>query len=174
MDKVQQLEAQIGKLQRRLQRERQARVEAESIAEKGLRELYDKQQQLQLLESIANAANHAISVAEALQFAVQTVCQFAGWQVGHAYLAEGAGKAPRLLATSIWHGIEEAQFHDFYQVTEPLDFHVGDGLPGRVLASAEPAWVRDIAQDVNFIRAGVAQRAGLKAAIAFRCCSAIG
>lgn len=47
----------LDRLGRRLNRERTARLEAETIAEKGLRELYDNQQQLRLLERIATAAN---------------------------------------------------------------------------------------------------------------------
>jgi signal transduction histidine kinase len=41
------LAAKLAKLERRLERERNSRREAEAIAEKGLRELYEKQQQLQ-------------------------------------------------------------------------------------------------------------------------------
>ncbi|MGO4328929.1 putative bifunctional diguanylate cyclase/phosphodiesterase [Cupriavidus sp. 2TAF22] len=167
MNSVQQFEVETEKLRRRLQRERKARIEAEIIAEKGLRELYEKQQQLQLLEAVADAANQAISVADALQFAVRTVCQFTGWQIGHAYLVDGTGGEPRLLSTSIWHGVEGERFHDFYQATEAVDFRTGVGLPGRVLASATPAWVMDIARDPYFSRAGVAERVGLRASAAF-------
>src|SRR6266853_956406 len=42
----------VAKLSRRLQRERKTRLTAEQIAETGLRELYEKQQQLQVLEKI--------------------------------------------------------------------------------------------------------------------------
>lgn len=38
---------QILRIERRLQRERAARLEAEAVAERGLRELYEKQQQLE-------------------------------------------------------------------------------------------------------------------------------
>ncbi|MFJ1260302.1 GAF domain-containing protein [Cupriavidus sp. CuC1] len=167
MDKVQQLEAETEKLRRRLQRERESRIAAEAIAEKGLRELYEKQQQLKLLGAIADAANQAISVADALQFAVRTVCQFTGWQVGHAYVADGAEGEPGLLSTSIWHGVDGERLHDFYQVTEAMDFRSGVGLPGKVLASSAPAWVVDFTLDPDFPRAGAAERASLKAALAF-------
>lgn len=174
MDSTRQLEALQAenlKLRRRLERERLARVEAEAIAEKGLRELYDKQQQLQLLEAVAGAANQAISVADALQYAVRTVCWFTGWQLGHAYLTDVARAQPRLLSTSIWHGVDGEdgnRFHEFYHVTETVEFRAGVGLPGRVLASAAPVWVGDITLDAaSFPRASVAQRAVLRAAFAF-------
>src|SRR3984957_16375716 len=41
--------------------------------------LYEKQKQLQLLEDIATNANQARNVGDAMQFAVQRVCEFTGW-----------------------------------------------------------------------------------------------
>jgi len=167
MDSIESVEADNRKLRRRLERERLARVEAESIAERGLRELFEKHQQLQLLESIADAANHAVSVADALQAAVRTVCEFTDWQVGHAFIVEYDAGAPRLISTTIWDGAGEERYQDFYRSTEAMSFRSGVGLPGRVLATAAPAWVGNIAEDHEFSRTAAAARSGLKAAAAF-------
>ncbi len=43
--------------QRRYERERLIRLEAEAIAEKGLRELYERERQQTLLEAVARHAN---------------------------------------------------------------------------------------------------------------------
>ncbi|WP_342243403.1 putative bifunctional diguanylate cyclase/phosphodiesterase [Pseudomonas sp. OTU5201] len=155
------------KLRRRLQREHQARLEAEQIAEHGLRELYEKKQQLQLLESIADAANGAASVADGLSFTVSSVCQYTGWQIGHAYLTEHVEGEARLRSAAIWHFADEQHFRDFRQVTESLEFAPGYGLPGRVLSSGEPAWISDISQTPDFCRLYAAGQAGLRAAAAF-------
>jgi hypothetical protein len=80
-------------LRRRLERERDARSEAEAIAEKGLRELYENQQQLLLLERIATEANRTNSVEDVLRFTVAEICQFTGWEVGHSYLTAGSGRS---------------------------------------------------------------------------------
>ena len=75
--------AEVARLKRRLERERRSRLEAETIAERGLRELYEKQRQLQLLEAIAVAANESSSVRDALGFALAEVCRYTGWPLGH-------------------------------------------------------------------------------------------
>jgi len=164
---VNDLAEQLARVQRRLERERQARLEAETIAEQGLRQLYDRQQELQLLEAIATAANQMTSVNQALQFAVTNICQFTGWLLGHAYLTETEQGSRRLRPIAVWHGSENARLHDFFQITEKMFFASGDGLPGRVLASGMPVWVDDVTMDGNFPRAPAARLANLKTGFAF-------
>ena len=55
---------------------------------------------LGLLKSIAVAANEARTVDEALQRALDDVCAYTGWPVGHVYIpGEGEFFAP----TTLWH-----------------------------------------------------------------------
>jgi signal transduction histidine kinase/DNA-binding response OmpR family regulator len=157
----------IAKLSRRLQRERKTRLAAEQIAETGLRELYEKQQQLQVLEKITAAANQTASVADALQFAIATVCQYTGWMVGHAYLCEQEGLGTRLYPSSIWYLAKPERLQAFRDLTEKAELEFGVGLPGRVLATGTSAWIVDVSEDDNFPRAQVARLAGLKAGFAF-------
>jgi signal transduction histidine kinase/CheY-like chemotaxis protein/HPt (histidine-containing phosphotransfer) domain-containing protein len=157
----------IAKLSRRLQRERKTRLAAEQIAETGLRELYEKQQQLQVLEKIAAAANQAASVADAFQFAIATICQYTGWMVGHAYLCEQEGPGTRLYPSFIWYLAKPEPLQAFRDLTEKVELDSGVGLPGRVLATGTPAWIVDVSEDDNFPRAQVARLAGIRAGFAF-------
>jgi hypothetical protein len=80
---------QVRRLTKRLERERRARLQAEAIAEQGLRDLFDRQQELLLSEAIAQSANDASSVEAAMADALRIICQYTGWRVGHAWLSVG-------------------------------------------------------------------------------------
>ena len=56
---------------------------------------------------------------------------------------------------------------EFEWLSERLELEPGEGLPGRVLASGEPAWIVDAPTDGNFPRADAARRSGLHAAFGF-------
>jgi predicted signal transduction protein with EAL and GGDEF domain len=160
-------EDELSKLRRRFERERNARLQAETIAERGLRELYEKKEQLQLLGTIAVAANSSDSIDDVLQFALVTICQSIGWALGHAYLATRTDTATRLTPTTLWHAPNAERTRAFRRATETMEFRSHMGLPGRVLASAEPAWIADVALDGNFFRAQTALQGGLRSAFAF-------
>src|SRR5436189_4170571 len=93
-------EAQMARLQKRLDREQRARAESESIAEKALSELYTKKREIELLQQITVAANEAATVDAAMQYALDRVCAHTRWPVGHVHLKEAAGQ---LISTALWH-----------------------------------------------------------------------
>ena len=51
--------ATVERLERLVQREREGRLQAEAIAERGLRELYESQVRLALLQRITDCANRS-------------------------------------------------------------------------------------------------------------------
>jgi predicted signal transduction protein with EAL and GGDEF domain len=159
--------AELSRLRRRFERERSARLEAEVIAERGLRELYEKKEQLELLGAIAVAANESTSIDDVLRFALATICKSIGWSLGHAYVTTRTGAVTRLTPTTLWHDPNNDRTQDFRRATEMTEFSMHVGLPGRVLASAEPAWIVDIAADGNFPRMQAALAGGIKSAFAF-------
>ena len=130
------------------------------------RVLEEKNAQLQLLQVVAATANQATDVDRVLQVALDEVCALTGWPVGHVYMpAEGN---PELLKpTSLWHVDNPHRFKVFREVTEATDFAHGIGLPGRVLASGQPAWIIDVTKDPNFLRAKLANDIGVRGAFGF-------
>jgi PAS domain S-box-containing protein len=157
--------ASIRDITERRQRENElSRLAA--VAEDRLRALSESQEQLQLLEEIATSANQASSVQEAMQSTLDRVCAFTRWPIGHVYFAPEENTGP-MESNSIWHLTGDDRFDQFREATERLDFPPGAGLPGRVFASRQPAWITDAMDDANFPRAPLARQAGLRAAFAF-------
>ena len=163
------MDAEFARLSRRLKRETAARLEAEAIAERGLRDLYQRQQEIALLEAIAVAANEAKTIDSAMYLVISMVCEYSQWPVGHGfYVPEGRNaKQGQLESTKIWYCKESERFDEFRQATADIEFNWGVGLPGRVWSTASPAWIDNISQDNNFPRQEPAQRASLRAAYAF-------
>ncbi len=52
-------------------------------------------------------------------------------------------------------------------MTERTTFRIGEGLPGRVLESGEPAWIADVQADRNFLRNRLALDIAVRSAFAF-------
>jgi signal transduction histidine kinase len=152
----------VRALREELAAERNARHEAERIAEENARALYDRQDELELLEMVAAASNEATAIEPALGAAIVYVCAHMRWPVGHAYLAdEGSGA---LAATGVWYLEDEARYAAFRDATEQRG---APGLPTRVIEAGEPAWVADVATEPGFSRAEVAAGAGLRSGFAF-------
>jgi hypothetical protein len=158
-DPFDQFNLRILKLENRLQRERVARLKAEEIAEKGLRDLYEKQQQLALLETIATAANQSNSIDDTMRFALDAICQHTGWGFGNVYLPS-ATIPDYLVPAGVWHAANPAHLDAFISLTLETDFAIGQGLPGRVYQSGKPVWISDLTLDRNFPRTVVAALSG--------------
>jgi signal transduction histidine kinase len=149
-------------LREELEAERNARREAERIAEENARALYDRQDELELLEMVAAGSNEATAIEPALGAAIVYVCAHMRWPVGHAYLAEESSDA--LAATGVWYLEDEARYAAFRDATEQLG---APGLPRSVVEAGQPAWVADIATEPGFSRAEAAVAAGLRSGFAF-------
>ncbi|MEQ9618315.1 MAG: ATP-binding protein [Deltaproteobacteria bacterium] len=153
--------SELTRLKKRLERERKARLEAEAITEKSIRELYERQEELELLQLIAVAANESSTTEEAIRVAVNKVCVHTGWPVGHAYML--GRDSDELIPTSIWNSESAQQFETFRKITEITHFTPGVGLPGRIFVSGKPEWIVDVTKDSNFPRAKQAQDIGVRA-----------
>lgn len=156
----------ITRLNKRLQRETRARLQAEEIAERGLRDLYQRQQQIALLETIAVAANEAIRVDDAIALALNAICCYTTWPVGHALLVNSHDQH-QFRSARLWHLSDPERYTAFCQVSETTQFPVGLGLPGRVAQTGKPVWIMDVTTDPNFLRAPMALQVGLKASFGF-------
>ncbi|GJL58820.1 MAG: hypothetical protein NPIRA03_16770 [Nitrospirales bacterium] len=116
-----------------------------------------------LFQEIAKATNESSTIEDAMQLTMELICQNTGWPVGHLYLLSD-DNSHTLIPTTLWHFEHPERFEPFRAMTERTDFYYGESLPGRVLASGKPIWIRDVTQDHNFLRSqqanGIDVRAG--------------
>jgi len=120
---------------------------------------------LQLMQRTATAANETESIEEALQIALEEVCAATGWPIGHVYLLDEAD-ANLLVPTEIWQSDDPERFAAFRDRTNTTTFRAGDGLPGRVLARRQSAWLA-VPADAGDPRTQTAREAGLRTGLAF-------
>jgi signal transduction histidine kinase len=151
------------RLREQLEAERQARRDAERLAAENARLLYERQDELELLEMVAAASNEATAIEPALGAAIVHVCAHMRWPVGHAYLVDPA--TDTLRPTGIWYLEDEARYAAFRDASEQPELVAW--LPSHVMASGESAWVNDIGEEPAFHRAAVAREAGLRSGFAF-------
>jgi signal transduction histidine kinase len=152
----------LARLRRRLARERAARAEVERIAETKIRELYEHQQELRVLEQVASVVNATRSVDAAFRVAVTEICRFARWPVGHAVLRRGDEFVP----TGIWHLDDPGALAPFVTATSRLESSANLKLTDVVVARREATWIDDFSTDERFLRSAAAREAGLHAAAA--------
>ncbi len=160
------VEQELADLKIRFEQEHQARLHAEQAAQHGLRELYSKQQHLQLMESIAIAANQARNLPAILSFVLDQICAHTQWTLGHAYLVNPK-RPDHLLPSQIWHSAAPTAVEAFQQLTGQTSYSRGEGLPGRVLAIAAPVWSSDLAAEPQNARSIAAVQLGLGSAASF-------
>ncbi|HKS28326.1 MAG TPA: PAS domain S-box protein [Pyrinomonadaceae bacterium] len=114
--------------------------------------------------AITRALADSTTLAEAAPRLLEAVCRSLGWSLGALWRVDEETDTLRCVET--WHvpGVEVPVFEE---TSRERAFARGEGLPGRVWESGQPAWITDVAANGNFPRAAIAKKAGLHAAFAF-------
>jgi PAS domain S-box-containing protein len=121
-------------------------------------------QQLRLVYETACALAESSTLAEAGPRMLESICRALSWEHGALWSVDKAGMVVRCTAT--WHQ-PTLQLDEFAAASQEVEFAPGAGLPGRVWATRQSAWIPDVGQDSNFPRASAADRAGLHTALGF-------
>jgi len=121
---------------------------------------------IDLLRSVAVAANEAANLDEALTSALRHICERIGWPAGHAYVLS-ADAERRLVSTGVWYPAASRRLGALRAATAETDgITAADSLASRVLETGKPDWTRDL-RDCSFERGEAARAARLAAAFAF-------
>lgn len=117
---------------------------------------------LAMLQRVAIAANDARSTEEAVRDTLAAAREVSDVRLAHAWLTD---EDTQLLHPTGWW--MPGPLEPFSRATMASDFAEGVGLPGRVAATGEPAWIADLATDPNFPRTQAALESGLRSGFGF-------
>ena len=118
--------------------------------------------------AVASLLAGSWSLAQAGPRIVESIAAIGNWVSGSIWLRDKDGEQLRCETT--WHR-DKPNLENFAKVTQDVTLKGSRGLPGRVVSSEKPAWIRDVTQDSNFPRATAAAAANLRGAFAFPLCA---
>jgi PAS domain S-box-containing protein len=122
-------------------------------------------EQLQAIEhAVTRVLAESATPGDALPAVLQTIGGSLGWQWGAVWQIDS--RADRLRCAETWQS-PTAHLSAFTATSRESTFTRGVGLPGRVWATGQPAWIADVVRDSNFPRAPCAAEEGLHAAVGF-------
>jgi PAS domain S-box-containing protein len=115
-------------------------------------------------------AQHAItrllsevdSLAEVAESILKIICSSSECDLGAVWLVEG----DKLRCATIWHSSTK-KFPKLEKATTSITFAKGEGLPGRIWATNQPAWIEEVSVDNNLPRLSAALQDGVRSALGF-------
>lgn len=118
-----------------------------------------------LLQRVTHAVSMADDADAALLVALESLCDATGWAYGEVWLPTADGLQLELGPVWLARRPRVAAHVTFAYESRAFRFGPGEGLPGRVWATAMPVRIPDIATDPDFPRLALATRAGFRAAV---------
>ncbi|MCH7973397.1 MAG: tetratricopeptide repeat protein [Bacteroidetes bacterium] len=133
----------------------------------------------ELLNKVTEIASESETFEISLKKCLNSICSSTQWPIGHVYIPSSENEevlTPTriwdlsdevLIPTRIWYLADEKAFDKFREVTEKTAFKKGEGLPGRIWESGQPAWIFNVHKDKNFPRNKLVKDLGVKGAFGF-------
>ena len=115
-------------------------------------------------QAVARTLAEAADLRTAYPRVLRLMAEGLGWAFAAAWEPGPDGAAPLRCVASWW---DDPTYDPFEGVTCSLALAPGEGLPGRVWATGEPAWIVDVTADPNFPRARGRQERGPATALCF-------
>ena len=120
------------------------------------------EEEIRLLLQANQAISEAANVDSALAAILDLICRSIDWDWGEAWVPS---KNQEFLQPSGAYYAKEG-LQEFHDRTQKITFAPGEGLPGRVWATAQTEWLEGIdISEKNFLRTNVARQVGLKTAL---------
>jgi PAS domain S-box-containing protein len=119
-----------------------------------------------LLESLARAANEAVTPEAAMVACLERICQYGRWVIGRVEIFD-RGRPKEAPGRSIWYAPAGNRFDGFIRITEGHVRIESGPFIGRVLRERTAVWIEDWRQTAGSRRWEAALSHGLRSAFAF-------
>lgn len=129
-------------------------------------DLREKTELHRLLYEVTAIANEGENTDDAMRACLKEVCDYTTWPVGHIYVISPSNPNV-LIPTDIWNEENPDHYLVFHEVTMRTTFKRGVGMPGRVLVSGKPEWIRDVTGNPDFVRSNLGDDILVKACFGF-------
>lgn len=120
------------------------------------------QQRLAIQFEVSRVLTDSNNFSTAFPGILSAICGQLGWSVGQIWRVE----RDRLIFQEVWNPTN-IQVGSFISASRRRNFARGEGLPGRVWATARPEWLENVCQCEDFPRAESAREVNLRGGFAF-------
>ena len=136
---------------------------AEEASRKSQMRLKRQSDQIEFMQNLVRIANEAKTLRQGLEATLRRVCDYTGWDLGHAYLPEGDDLSV-LLPTGIWvvNGPDKERFAPFMERTRRGPLRIGEGLFDTILENGESVMISDVTRIEEYSRREMAVACGLR------------
>lgn len=121
------------------------------------------EQRLSVRQEVTRILAETATLDEAAPRFLQAIGEPLGWEVGHLWTVRCTNV---IRCSAIWH-VSSIAVAEFEAASREAVFPPGIGLPGRVWAHGEAAWISNVLTDTNFPRLNAAAKVGLHGGFAF-------
>jgi PAS domain S-box-containing protein len=139
------------------------RLDGLSVYYRNVTERKSWEQRLLVQYSVSRVLNAGLDLEQTANGLLASIGQNLLWNAGLLWIPNRS--RTRLHCISTWQSSDE--YLEFRNASCNMQFSRGQGLPGLVWESGEPAWLPNVAFEPRFPRAGSAAAGGLHAAFAF-------
>ncbi|MBL8035994.1 MAG: PAS domain S-box protein [Nitrospira sp.] len=144
-----------------------ARIGETYIFSAFVRDITDRRRAERRLASqyaVTRVLSESITLEQAVPKIIQAVGESLEWDLGVFWRLEKQSGMLRCL--NHWQ-VATGTTDEFITEVQSQVFKSGVGLPGKILESGSPVWIRDVSMDPTFIRADLAAKTGVRSAFGF-------
>ena len=144
-----------------------ARIGETYIFSAFVRDITDRRQAERRLASqyaVTRVLSESITLEQAVPRIIQAVGESLEWDLGVFWRL---GKQSGTLRCLDYWQVATGTTNAFITEMQSQVFKPGEGLPGRILESGSPVWIRDVTMEPSFVRADLAAKTGVRSAFGF-------